>query len=77
MLKSKKSLNLEGGGSIAQWLASMFDSRRSRKFFRVINIAEVNQWRWLVESGHWLENIDRTHLVLASGKPVLQKIESP
>ena len=73
MLKSKKSLNLEGGGSIAQWLASMFDSRRSQKF----SIAEINQWRWLVESGHWLENIDRTHLVLVSGKPVLQKIESP
>ena len=23
-------------------------------------------------SGQWLENVDRTHLVLASGKPVLQ-----
>ena len=25
------------------------------------------------ESGRWLENVDRTHLVLASGKLVLQK----
>ena len=25
------------------------------------------------ESGQWLENVDRTNLVLASGKPVLQK----
>ena len=33
----------------------------------------VNQWRWLEESGHWLENVDRTHLVLASGNQVLQK----
>ena len=29
--------------------------------------------RWLAESGQWLENVDQTHLVLASGKPVLQK----
>ena len=34
---------------------------------------EVDQQRWLEESGQWLENVDRTHLVLASGKPVLQK----
>ena len=40
---------------------------------KIIDVAEVNQWRWLVESGKWLENADRTHLGLASGKPVLQK----
>ena len=28
---------------------------------------------WLEESGQWLENVDWIHLVLASGKPVLQK----
>ena len=28
---------------------------------------------WLEESGQWLENVDRTRLVLASGNPVLQK----
>ena len=33
----------------------------------------VNQWRWLEESGQWLENVDPTQLVLASSKPVLQK----
>ena len=27
----------------------------------------------LEESGQWLENAERTHLVLVSGKPVLQK----
>ena len=27
----------------------------------------------LEESGQWLENVDRTHLVMASGKPELQK----
>ena len=36
----------------------------------IIDVAEVNQQRWLEESGQWLENVD---LVLASGKPVLQK----
>ena len=39
----------------------------------MINVAEVNQRRWLEESGQWLENVDQTHLVLDSGKPVLQK----
>ena len=45
------------------------------KFIRrkIINVAEVNQRRCLEESGQWLENVDPTHLVLASGKPVLQK----
>ena len=31
------------------------------------------QWRWLEESGQWLENGDGTRLVLASGMPLLQK----
>ena len=39
----------------------------------IINVAEVIQRCWLEESGQWLDNVDRTHLVLASGKPVLQK----
>ena len=30
----------------------------------------------LEESGQWLEHVGRTHLVLASGKPALQKNES-
>ena len=30
--------------------------------------------RWFEESGQWLENDDRTHLVLASGKPVQKKL---
>ena len=46
-----------------------------KKIFRgkIINDAEVTQQRWLEESGQWLENVHQTHLVLASGKPVLQK----
>ena len=39
----------------------------------IIEDAEVNQRSWLEESGHWLENVDVTRLVLASGKPVQQK----
>ena len=53
-----------------------FDSQCAQKISeeKIINIAEVNQWRWLEESVQWLENVDQTHLVLASGKPELQKI---
>ena len=32
------------------------------------DVAENYQGRWLEESGQRLENIDQTHLVLASGK---------
>ena len=41
-----------------------------------MDVAEVNQWRWLEEGGPWLENVDPTHLVLhlASGKLVLQTV---
>ena len=38
-------------------------------------IAEDNQRRWLEESIQWLENDDRTHLVLTSGKLVLKKFK--
>ena len=40
---------------------------------KIIDVSEVNQRCWLEEIGQWLENVDRTRLVLASGKPVLQK----
>ena len=43
---------------------------------KIVNIAKVYQWRCLEESGQWLENIDRIHLVLASDKLVLQKCMS-
>ena len=44
--------------------------KHSQNSFRgeIIDAAEVNQRRWLEESGQSLENVDRTHLYLASGK---------
>ena len=41
---------------------------------KIIKVAEVNQRHWFEESGQWLEKVDRTHLLLTSGKKVLQKI---
>ena len=40
---------------------------------KIVDVAEVNQWNCLEEGGQWLENVDQTHLVLASGELVLQK----
>ena len=39
----------------------------------IIKVAEVKSTARLEESGQWLANVDRTHLKLAGGKPVLQK----
>ena len=39
---------------------------------QIVNVAEVNHPCCFEESGQWLENVDQTHLVLASGKLVLQ-----
>ena len=38
---------------------------------KIVDVAKVNQWRCLEESGPWNENVDGTHQVLASGKLVL------
>ena len=53
-----------------------FDSRHIQNFSGEIffNVAEANQQRWFAESGQCLKNVDQTHLVLASSKPVLQKV---
>ena len=39
---------------------------------KIVDAAEVNQRCCVQESGKWLEDVDWTHLVLASGKLVLQ-----
>ena len=41
---------------------------------KIVDVAEVNEWRCFEESEQWLENVDRTHLVFASGKLVLQNV---
>ena len=39
----------------------------------ILHVAEVNKPQCLEDSGQWLENVDRTHPVLASGMLLLQK----
>ena len=41
---------------------------------KIMDVAEINQRRRLEESGQQLENVDQTHLDLASGKLAPQKI---
>ena len=67
-----------GGGVLhSTAVAYLLLTQHSQKKFRekIIGVAEVNQWCWLEESGQWLQNVDRTHLLLASGKPVLKKVQ--
>ena len=54
-------------GSIAQLLRVRFPA--FPKFFseKSVYVAEVYQQPCLEESGQWVENVDRTHLVEASG----------
>ena len=41
---------------------------------KLFNVAEIYWPPWLEEYVQWLENVDGTHLVLASGKLELQKV---
>ena len=57
-------------------------TQRPRVWFSTLpktyfDVAEIYQWRWLEESGQRLENVDPTHLGLASGKLVLPKSKGP
>ena len=79
----QQTLTWSGKGSTAQWLAYLILDPAAPgyipsnpNFFskeKIVNVAEVNQRRCLEETGQWLENVDRTHLVLASGKLVQHK----
>ena len=40
---------------------------------KIADVDEMNQRRCLEESEQWFENVEQTHLVLDSGKLVLQK----
>ena len=39
---------------------------------KIVEVAKVNQWRCLEESGQLLENVDQTHLVPSSATLELQ-----
>ena len=74
--------SIEPEGSIAQWLVflppdpvpsgSIPSITKNLSKEKVFNVAEVNQMDFLDGNGQRLENVDRTHQVLASGKLVLQ-----
>ena len=49
-----------------------FESRHSQFFF-IVDVAQANQRHCLEESELRHENVDQTHLVVASGKLVPQK----
>ena len=69
----------KAGESLAKWLVFLLlDPAGSgliptipELFFR--GKKSVSQWRWLQKSGHQLENVNQSHQVLGSGKPVIQK----
>ena len=71
------------GGSVVQWLAYLLLEPAAPgsipsipEIFseeKIVNVAEVNLRGSLEENGPWIENVDQTNLVLASGKLVLQK----
>ena len=83
-VKVNKYYLLGGGGGQQSTMISIlasrpsclwFNSQHSQNFQRIyFDIAEVNHRCWLEERGQLLENVNWTHLVLASGKPLLQKI---
>ena len=54
-----------------QFWFPLFPKKCSQK--KLSLLVTLIQGRWLEESEQWLENVDWTHLVLASGNPVVQK----
>ena len=61
------------GDRLAQWLAflhpdpvvmgSIPSIPKTFSEVKIVDVAEVNQRHCLKESGQWLENLNRTHLV--------------
>ena len=48
--------------------------KKISRWDEIVDIAKVNWQRCFLDNGQQrLENVNRTHLVQASGKPVLQK----
>ena len=53
---------LHRGSIFAFYPAALGSILSISRFFHRKNVAEVNQRRWLEESGQWLENVDLTQL---------------
>ena len=51
-------------GHRCPWFISQHFQKNSDD--KIVEVAEVNQVRFLEESGQWLENVDQTQLVMAS-----------
>ena len=66
--KVRSEMGGGGGGLHSREVASHFSPSRILFREKIIYVAEFNQQLWLEESGQSLENVDQTHLVLASGK---------
>ena len=77
------SIYLSSGGSMARWVAYLLPDPAAPGLItsipeifseeKIANVAEINQQPCLEKSGHWLENTNQTHLVLASSQLVIQK----
>ena len=52
-------------GSIAQWLAYLLPDPAAPGLILRQKKLSMLQWHCLEESGHWLENVDQTHLVVS------------
>ena len=71
------------GGRIAQWLAYLLTDPAAQGLIhnvykknskeKIVDVAGINHLCCLEKSGRWLENVDPTHLVLASVKLELKK----
>ena len=53
---------LHRGSIFAFYPAALGSILSISRFFHRKNVVEVNQRRWLEESGQWLENVDLTQL---------------
>ena len=71
--RSKTVLNHGTMVSIRTWFQTKLLQVRFPQE-KIVDAVDVHQRRWFEESWQWLEKIDRTPLVLASGKLVLQKV---
>ena len=67
-----------GGGSIAQWLAYMLLDPAATGLIpsisKIVSVDYVHHRACLAGKKHKVDNVDQTHLSMASGKLVLQNV---